>query len=60
LPAEGRLRDVQLQRGAGDIFLFSGGNEIAQVSQFHRGSIRFSYAKARNMVFHGTRLAVAT
>jgi hypothetical protein len=60
LPAEGGLRNVQFQCGAGDVLLFSGGNEIAQVSQFHRGSIRLSYAKARNMVFHRTSLAVAT
>ena len=52
LPAQRRLRDVQFQRGARDVLLFRGGDEIAEVAQFHpQPSIPFGYAEARNMVF---------
>ena len=37
LSAQARLRDVQLQRGAGDIFLPGHGDEITEMAQFHAG-----------------------
>jgi hypothetical protein len=35
LPAERRLRDMQLQRRARDVFHLGHRHEIAQVPQFH-------------------------
>ena len=42
LPAQARLRDVQLQRGARNIFLLGDGDEITEVAQFHFLSIAFN------------------
>ena len=35
LPAQARLRDVQLQRGTRNILLLGDGDEITEVAQFH-------------------------
>jgi hypothetical protein len=60
LAAQGRLRDVQFERGARNVFRFSDRNEITEVAEFHpEGSIAFSYTDARNMVFPESRGAVA-
>ena len=45
LPAQGRLRDMQFHRRSRDILGFSGGHEIAQMTQLHPAlSIPFGYA----------------
>ena len=51
LPADARLRDVQLERGAGNVFLPGHGDEITKMAQFHAASMPYSYAQASNMVF---------
>jgi hypothetical protein len=35
LSAQGRLRDVQLRRGARNIFSFSHGDEVTEMAEFH-------------------------
>ena len=51
LPAERRLRYMQARRGAGDVLIFRDGHEVAQVTQFHEGSIPDRYAEPIIKVF---------
>lgn len=42
LPTERRLRDVQALRGLAEVQVLRHGNEIAYVTQFHRGAFYIS------------------
>src|SRR3569832_2034752 len=43
---------MQAHRSARDVLLFGHGDEIPQVTQFHRGSIPYKKTQATNMIFH--------
>ena len=48
LPADPRLRNVQLQRGAREVLGFSHGHEVTEMAEFHApASMLIGYAEAR-------------
>ena len=50
LCAQGRLREVQVHSGAAEAELFCDGDEVAQMTQFHRELIAFVYHAQSNKV----------
>ena len=58
LPADRGLGDMELRRGARDVFLVGYGHEVSEMSEFHApASMPFRHRKARNMVFPPVTIA---
>jgi hypothetical protein len=56
LPAQGRLRDVQLRRGARDIFRFSHGDKVTEMAEFHIKWEYFSEVERGDTACENSRL----